>query len=125
PTVFVAPVFPDGSGSTWYLATSKLPGAWLGFGRSQTAAVARGGALFCFGGQDALWFLLDTVCRASFGAARGEVGPWGLTPGPSDMPQITAVAAWKDWVYLIGGRVKGAVSARVMRGTLVERVVED
>jgi len=116
PTVYVGPVFPDGSVPTWYLASSKLPGAWLGFGRNQTAAVAWEDALYCFGGQDALWFLLDSVVAARFDAKRGELTPWAVVQGGAVMPQLTAAVTWKDFVYLIGGTVKGELSAKVFRG---------
>src|SRR5678810_660043 len=113
PTVYVGPVFPDGTVPTWYLASSKLPGAWLGFGRNQAAAVAWQDSIYCFGGQDALWFLLDTIVSARFESRRGELSPWGVVQGGAVMPQLTTAAVWKDFVYLVGGTVKGEVSARV------------
>ena len=123
PTAYVGPVFPDGSIPTWYLASTKLPGAWLGFGRCQTAPVAWHDTLFCFGGQDSLWFQLDTIVASRFNAARGELAPWGVVKGGSEMPQVTAAVVVKDSVYLVGGSVKGEVSARVFRGKFSE--VED
>jgi hypothetical protein len=116
PTVYVGPVFQDGSISTWYLASSKLPGAWLGFGRSQTSACYHNGMLFCFGGQDALWFLIDAVASASFDPNRGEVGAWGLKAGPPGIPQVTNAVIWKENVFLVGGMVGGKVSGKVFRG---------
>jgi len=116
PTVYVGPVFPDGTVPTWYLASSKLPGAWLGFGRNQTAAAVWQNTLFCFGGQDSLWFMLDTVVASDFDLKRGELTPWGVVEGGAVMPQLTAAVVWKDFIYLIGGTVKGEVSAKVFRG---------
>lgn len=120
PTVYVGPVFPDGSVPTWYLATAKLPGAWLGFGRNQVSLVEWRNMLFGFGGQDALWFLLDSIVAAEFDARRGESGPWGVQTGAPEMHQLTAAAVWKDRVYLAGGTIRGEVTARVLRGRLVE-----
>jgi len=121
PTVYVGPIWEDGSITTWYLASSKLPGAWLGFGRSQTSAVSYRGTLLCFGGQDALWFLLNSIVVAGFDVKRGEVSAWEVLQDSAEkLPQVTSAAIWKDCVYLVGGMAGGAVSAGVIRGTLRE-----
>jgi hypothetical protein len=121
PTVYVGSIWDDGSITTWYLASSKLPGAWLGFGRSQTSAMAYRGTILCFGGQDALWFLLNSIAIAGFDVKRGEIGSWGVAQDEAaSLPQVTSAALWKDCVYLVGGISGGAVSAGVIRGTLRE-----
>jgi hypothetical protein len=125
PTVYVGPVVKDGGVHTWYLATSKLPGPWLGFGRCQSAAVSWHDTLFCFGGQDPLWFLIDSIAAASFDAAKGEVGGWGVAPGPAEMHQLSAGVVWRDWVYLLGGTVHGEVTAKVLRGHFAVSQQED
>lgn len=125
PTAYVGPIFDAGTIPTWYLAASKLPGAWLSFGRNQANLLAWKNTLFCFGGQDALWFLLESVAAAAFDAKRGDLGPWGVIQGAVDMPQLTAAAGWKEFVYLVGGTVKGAVTARVVRGTFAAREDEE
>ncbi len=125
PTVYVGPVFPDGSVPTWYLATAKLPGAWLGFGRNQVSLVSWRRQLFGFGGQDALWFLLDSIIAAEFDAAQGETGPWGVQTGAAEMHQLTAAAVRGDHVYLTGGTIKGEVTAKVTRGRFVEEEIEE
>lgn len=117
PTVYVGPIWEDGTITTWYLASSKLPGAWMGFGRSHTSACSYGSSLFCFGGQDALWFLLDNYTSAVFDVERGEISNWGVSPGPAAMPRLTSAVVWKKYVYLIGGVVEGRASRKVLRGT--------
>jgi len=116
PTVYVGPVFEDGTVPTWYLASSKLPGPWLGFGRCQAAAVTWRNSVFCIGGQDPLWFLLDSIAAAAFDPEKGETTGWGVTPGPEGMHQLCAAVVWKDSLYLVGGTVKGEVTAKVLRG---------
>ncbi len=120
PTVYVGPIWQDGSITTWYLASSKLPGAYLGFGRSRTSAGVYGNTLFCFGGQDALFFPLDSIAYATFNVKRGEVGSWGVNQGATGMPQLTSALIWKEHVFLIGGMIKGRVSGKVMRGTFID-----
>lgn len=118
PTVYVGPIWDDGSITTWYLASSKLPGAWMGFGRCQTAAWAYEDSLFCFGGQDSLWFMLENVAAATVDRERGEMGQWGVFPAPPGMPAVTAVAGWQKYFYLTGGMAGGRASGKVLRGTL-------
>jgi hypothetical protein len=117
PTAYVGPVGADGGVHTWYLASTKLPGPWLGFGRCQAAGVVWHDTVFCFGGQDPLWFLIDSIAIAPFDEAKGELGGWGVASGPADMHQLSAAVVWKDWVYLVGGTVHGAVTEKVLRGT--------
>ncbi|MEK7475819.1 MAG: hypothetical protein AAB152_09315 [Candidatus Coatesbacteria bacterium] len=125
PTVYVGPVGADGGVHTWYLASTKLPGPWLGFGRCQAAGVAWHNTVFCLGGQDPLWFLIDSIAAASFDATRGELGGWGVASGPPDMHQLSAAVVWKDWVYLLGGTVQGVVTDKVLRGSFVASERED
>jgi len=116
PTVYAGPVGEDGGVHTWYLATTKFPGPWLGFGRCQASGAVWHDTVFCFGGQDPLWFLIDSIAAASFDVARGELGGWGVTPGPANMHQLTAAVVWQDYVYLVGGTVHGVVTDQVLRG---------
>ncbi len=119
PTVYVAPIWEDGSISTWYLASAKLPGAWLGFGRMDATLAYHGGALFCFGGYDALWFPLANMAWAPFDEEKGEMGNWGVMNGPSGFPQLTRAASWKDRLYLVGGQVEGKACAKVLSARFV------
>ena len=125
PTVYIGPIWEDGNINTWYMATSKLPGAWLGFGRSQTSLVAYKNTFFAFGGQDASWFFLSNIATARFDAEKGETNNWAIIDGPPQMPQVTVSATWKDRVYLVGGMLQGSVSRRVMSGRFLTTESEE
>lgn len=125
PTAYVGPFAKDGGIQTWYLATSKLPGAWLGYGRNQTALTVWQNTLYAFGGQDASWFFINNVASAVFDPDKGELGSWGVSEGPKDMPQVTALAVWKDAVYLVGGMVQGKASEKVLSGRFSAVAAED
>ena len=116
PTAYVGPIWKDGSITTWYLASSKLPANWLSFGRSKSSAVAYGNAIFCFGGQDAMWFPVNSVAYVSFDSEKGEMGEWAVMPRNDNMQELTEAISWKDNVYLVGGVKRGLATAQVLRG---------
>lgn len=116
PTVYVGPVMQDGSIQTWYMATSRFPGSWLGYGRSQAALVGWKNAVFAIGGQDASWFYVNNIALSTIDVASGEMSNWGISDAPKDMPQSAACAAGKDVVYLVSGLIEGRASGKVMMG---------
>lgn len=120
PTVYAAPIWEDGSIKTWYLASARLPGAWLGFGRSDAALVFGGNSLFCIGGQDALWFAIKNMARAPFNPENGEMGEWGLMNLPDKFPQITQATAFRDRIYAVGGQDEGRATTAVWSAELVK-----
>ena len=113
PTTYVGPLMKDGEPTTWYLASSKLPGAWLGFGRCQAGLIAYRNTLLCFGGQDSSWFYINNIASTSFDPEKGEIEKWGISDGPKDMAQVSAVSQWKDRVYMVGGFSGGKITAQV------------
>lgn len=125
PTVYVGPFDKEGGITTWYLATSRFPGAWLGYGRCQQGLVVWRNNLFAIGGQDASWFNVPNIASSSLDPATGDMANWGVMAGPKDMPQITAVAATKDVVYLVAGMVEGRVTSKVLMGRFMEFERED
>ena len=120
PTVYVAPIWDDGGITTWYLASSKLPGAWLGYGRSAASAVLYRNSLMCFGGQDSLWFLISPAAVTVLDLEKGEAVGWGLVETAEGVPQVTQAVAWKEFVFLVGGMVKGKITSSVMRTRFIQ-----
>lgn len=120
PTVYAAPIWEDGSIKTWYLASAKLPGAWLGFGRSDATLVFGEKSLFCIGGQDALWFAIKNMARAGFNPEDGEMGEWGLMNLPDKFPQITQAVANRGRVYSVGGQSEGRATDAVWSAEFVK-----
>jgi len=124
PTTYVGPLMKDGEPTTWYLASSRLPGAWLGYGRCQTGIVAYKDTIFCIGGQDSSWFNINNVASTSFIPDKGEIQPWGISDIPKGLQQISALAQWKDRIYFIGGQLDGKNTSQVM-SVKIETVEKD
>jgi hypothetical protein len=120
PTVYVAPIWEDGGVTTWYLASSKFPGAYLGYGRSLSSAVLYRNSLMCFGGQDSLWFMIGPAAVTVFDDTKGETAGWGLVETAEGVPQVSPAVGFKEFVFLVGGMLKGKVSGAVMRARLVQ-----
>ena len=120
PTVYVAPIWDNGGITMWYLDSTRFPGAWLGYGRMAASAVFYRNSLMCFGGQDSLWFLVSPAAVTVVDIEKGETAGWGLVETTETVPQVTQAVAWKEFVYLIGGMLKGKVTAAVMRTRMIQ-----
>lgn len=125
PTTYIGPLIKDGEPTTWYLASSKLPGAWLGYGRCQAGIVSFNNTIICFGGQDSSWFYIGNMVSTVFNPEKGEVGPWGIADAPKGMPEVSQVARWKDRIFMVGGYSAGRITAKVVSVRLETKEVEE
>jgi hypothetical protein len=125
PTTYVGPLVKDGEPSTWYLASSRLPGAWLGYGRCQAGLLEYRNTLFCFGGQDSSWFYISNIAASGFNPENGELEGWGVSEAPKEMVQVSPVTLWKDRVFMVGGIAGGRISAQVSSLLLVSGEKDD
>ena len=113
PTTYIGPLMKDGEPTTWYLASSKLPGSWMSFGRNREGLISINNTLVCFGGQDASWFYISNTASTLYDPDKGEVEGWGLSNNPKGMQQLSQVAQSKDWVFLAGGTLDGSITSVV------------